>query len=68
MYNGRQGLDIEKVLEEKDLGVIIDTELKFHVQCSAIVNKSKYNRLLHLIKKLLLHITPEMFTTLYKTL
>ena len=51
---------------EKDLGVIIDAEFKFHAQCSAVVNKA--NRLLGIIKKSFLCITPEMFTSLYKAL
>ena len=34
--------------EKKDLGVIIDTELKFYAQCFAVVNKVK--GLLGLIK------------------
>ena len=42
------GMDIVKVNEEKDLGVLIDCNLKFHSQCSAVVNKA--NRLLGLIK------------------
>jgi len=59
-------IDIEKVSKEKDLGVIIDTELKFHVQCSAIVNKA--NRLLGLIKRTFLSISDDMFMSLYKLL
>ena len=43
------GMDIVKVNEEKDLGVLIDCNLKFHSQCSAVVNKA--NRLLGLIKQ-----------------
>jgi len=39
-----EGIDIKKIRGEKDLGVVIDTELKFHAQCSAVVNKA--NRLL----------------------
>ena len=61
-----EGTDIEKVREEKDLGVIIDAELKFHSQCSVVVNKA--NRLLGLIKKSFLNITTDMFTSLYKAL
>ena len=55
-----EGKDIEKVQEEKDLGVIIDAELKFHLQCSVVVNTT--------VKSNFLCITPEMFTALYKTL
>jgi len=38
-----EGIDIEKVKEEKDLGVIINSKLKFHAHCSAVINKA--NRL-----------------------
>ena len=43
------GMDIVKVNEEKDLGVLIDCNLKFHSQCSTVVNK--VNRLLGLVKE-----------------
>jgi len=43
------GMDIVKVNEEKDLGVLIDCNLKFHGQCSAVINKA--NRLLGIIKQ-----------------
>jgi len=56
------GKNTEKVQAEKDLRVIIDADL----QCSAVVNKA--NRLLGLIKKSFLCITPDMFTRLYKAL
>ena len=35
------GMDIVKINEEKDLGVVVvDCDLKFHSQCSAVVNKA----------------------------
>jgi len=49
-----------KKLERKN------TELKFHVQCLAVVNKA--SRLLGLIKKGFLRISADMFTSLYKSL
>ena len=42
------------VMEEKDLGVIIDHELKFHQQTAASVKKA--NRVLGLIKKSFSHL------------
>ena len=39
---------LQDVFEEKDLGEIIDKDLKFHAQTAAVVNKA--NRLLGLIK------------------
>jgi len=35
-----KGIDIEKVREERYLGVIIDSELKFHTKYSTVVNKA----------------------------
>ena len=52
--------------EEKDLGVIIDKDLKFHVQTAAVINKA--NRLLGLIKKCFVNISIESFIILYKSL
>ena len=37
------GYILEQVENEKDLGVIIDNDLKFHAQTSASVKKSKPN-------------------------
>ena len=50
------GMDIVKVNEEKDLGVLIDCNLKFHSQCLAVVNKA--NRLLGLTKQTVSGISP----------
>ena len=60
------GMDIVKVNEEKDLGVLIDCNLKFYSQCSAVVNKA--NRLLGLIKQTFLNISADSFTCPYKSL
>ena len=59
-------MDIVKVNEEKDLGVLIDCNLKFHSQCSAVVNKA--NRLLGLIKQTFSDISVDSFTCLYKSI
>ena len=59
-------MDIVKVNEEKDLGVLIDCNLKFHSQCSTVVNKA--NRLLGLIKQTFSDISVDSFTCLYKSI
>jgi len=59
-------IDIEVVREEKDLGVIIDTELQFYAQSLAVVNKP--NSLIGLIKEGFLKISADMLTSLYKSL
>ena len=44
-----KGHMLEQVNYEKDLGIIIDNELKFHVQTSAAVKKA--NQILGIIKR-----------------
>ena len=43
------GYTLEQVTEEKDLGIIIDNELKFHKHTAMAIKKA--NRILGLIKK-----------------
>jgi len=50
----------------KDLGIIIDKLLKFHLHSAHVVSKA--NRLLGLIKKSFEHITIDTLSLLYKTL
>ena len=57
---------LQDVFEEKYLGVIIDKDLKFHVQTAAVDNKA--NRLLGLIKKCFVSISIEYFIIWYKPL
>ena len=40
MHTKLKTKDIKKVQVEKKLGVIFDAELKYHAQCSAVVDKS----------------------------
>ena len=60
------GTDIAKINEEKDLGVLIDCNLKFYSQCLAVVNKA--NRLLGLIQQTFSNISADSFTCPYKSL
>ena len=46
--------------------VVVDCNLKFHSQCSAVVNKA--NRLLGLIKRTFLSLSEDSFLSLYKSL
>ena len=50
----------------KDLGVLIDTDLKFHAHTSMVVARA--NRLLGIIKKSFEHLDHIMFLRLYKSL
>ena len=43
-----EGIELKQVMEEKDLGVIMDQELKFHHQTAAVVKKA--NCMLAVIK------------------
>jgi len=42
------GVNLEHVTEEKDLGVIISEDLKWEKQCSSAMSKA--NRILEIIK------------------
>ncbi len=55
------GHNLEQVHQEKDLGVIVDDQLKFHNHTSTAVNKS--NQILAIIKKSFMHL--DMVTSLY---
>ena len=61
-----EGKKLEKVKEEKDLGVLIDDELKFHKQTALAVKKG--NAVLGLIKKSFIHLDCESLPTLYNSL
>ena len=57
---------IEKVANEKDLGVIIDSKLTFRDHIASKINLA--NRTLGLIFRTFTFLDTEMFLTLYKTL
>ena len=50
------GCDINQISEEKDLGVMIDDQLKFHKHVA--INVSKARRLLGLISKCFINLSP----------
>ena len=60
------GQRLEQVTEEKDLGVLIDNELKFHKQTATAIKKA--NGVLGLIKKSFALLDSVTLTLLYKTL
>ena len=57
------GEKLEKVDEEKDLGVIVDNELKFHKHTAAAVKKA--NMKLGMIKKSLANLDENILPILY---
>jgi hypothetical protein len=57
---------LDTVKEEKDLGVIIDCELKLQSNCESQVNKA--NRLVGLIRRTFCNIDTTTFNLLYKSL
>ena len=61
-----EGENIEKITEEKDLGVTIDSQLKFQKHIGIQVQKA--NKILGLIRRSFSYLDEEMFTTLYKSL
>jgi len=60
------GTPLDNVYNMKDLGIIIDSQLKFHLHSDHVLSKA--NRLLGLIKKSFKHITIDTLPLLYKTL
>ena len=60
------GRDIEQTVEERDLGVLIDNQLKFHDHSSMAAGKAR--RLLGLISKCFINLTPLTFSCLYNTI
>ena len=60
------GRTLDKVDCEKDLGVEVDRELKFHKQASSSVKKA--NRMLGLIKRSFQNKKEETFPLLYMAL
>ncbi len=59
------GHNLEQVHQEKDLGVIVDDQLKFHNHTSAAVNKS--NQILAIVKKSFMHLDMVTVPVLYKS-
>ena len=60
------GYTLEQVTEEKDLGIIIDNELKFHKHTAMAIKKA--NRILGLIKKSFVNLDTNSLPLLYKSL
>jgi len=60
------GVKLEHVTEEKDLGVIISEDLKWEKQCSSAVSKA--NRILGMIKRNFVDRSKETVLPLYKSL
>jgi len=60
------GIDLECVLSEKDLGVMISEDWKWDNQCKEVVSKA--NKILGMIKRNFTDTTKETILPLYKTL
>ena len=58
--------EIEKTSQEKDLGVVVDKQLKFQQHIYSSVKKA--NRKLGLIRRSFTHMDKDMFLTLYKSI
>ena len=57
---------IEAVSKEKDLGVLIDEQLKFHDHTSYVTSKA--NRTIGIIKKAFINVNTDTFLSLYKAI
>jgi ribonuclease P/MRP protein subunit RPP40 len=60
------GVGLQAVQEEVDLGIVIQEDLKWAKQCAKVVGKA--NRTLGLIKRCFGHLTEDVFLKLYKSL
>ena len=60
------GVKLEHVKEEKDVGVIISEDLKWEKQCGSAVSKA--NRILRMIKQNFVDRSKETILLLYKSL
>ena len=60
------GQEIQKVSEEKDLGIYIDSQLNFKLHIDFKIKKA--NQMLGLIKRSFNYMDKEMFLVLYKSL
>jgi hypothetical protein len=60
------GMVLSEVEAERDLGVIVQGNLKWDQQCAQVVNKA--NRVLGMIKRSFSYIDIDMFLALYKSL
>ena len=65
MSSATGNLEIEKVKEEKDLGVVIDNKLNFRQHISS--KMSTANRNLGIIFRTFTYLNQEMFSSLYKS-
>ncbi len=66
MNENIQSIQIQQVQEERDLGVIFQSDLKFGTHISKCVNKA--NSILGLVKRSFTFMDKEMFLTLHKSL
>ena len=60
------GCDIKQTSEEKDLGIMTESQLKFHKHVA--VTASKARRLLGLISECFINLSPQTFSYLYKSI
>jgi len=56
------GCNIEQTNEESDLGVLIDNQLKFQNHSSTAISKAR--RILELISKSFINLSPQTFSSL----
>ena len=66
MQDTMNGHLLENVNFEKDLGLIVDSELKFHIQTSSAIKKA--NKILGLIKKTFANLDANTLPLLYKSM
>jgi hypothetical protein len=60
------GKDLEEISEERDLGVIVQQDLKWNKQCLKSVSTA--NRILGMIKRSFCYLSKDVVLKLYKSL
>ena len=60
------GIDFQEVQEEKDLGMVMDSELKFHKHVSAVALKT--NQIRGIIKRTFTNLIKDILPVEYSTL
>jgi len=61
------GKRLESLIEEKDLGVIVNEDLKWEKQCSYAISKLKTDQVLGMIKRNFVDRPKETIISLYKS-
>ena len=60
------GMELAEVSQERDLGIVVDRDLKFHQQTAAVISKG--SQMLAVVKRTFAHISTSTLPLIYKAL